>query len=104
MNAELVMEQVSRDCLGGSVLPLMMVGVWCSSALRMGWGMAWGMSASGMFVAHLACLLARRSRPYAAELNVGRVRLKEYGQVRRCVGSTSVLLVIGSSSISGFTG
>ncbi len=30
--------------------------------------MAWGMSASGMCVAHLACLLARRSRPYAAEI------------------------------------
>ena len=35
---------------------------------------------------HLACLMARRSKPYAAELKVGRVRVKEYGHVRRCVG------------------
>ena len=53
---------------------------------------------------HLACLLARRSRPYAAELKVGRVRVKEYGHVRRCVGITSVVLVIGSSSSYGVTG
>jgi hypothetical protein len=26
---------------------------------------------------HLVCLLARRSKPYAAELNVGKVRVKE---------------------------
>ena len=53
---------------------------------------------------HLVCLLARRSRPYAAELNVGRVRVKEYGQVRSCSGITSVMLGMGSSSSSGFTG
>ena len=53
---------------------------------------------------HLACLLVRRSRPYAAELKVGRIRLKEYGHVRRCVGITLVVLVMGSSSSSGVTG
>ncbi len=57
-----------------------------------------------MLDAHLTCLLARRSRPYAAELNVGRVRANEHGQVRRCVNIISVMLVIGSSSSSGFTG
>ena len=61
------------------------------------------MSASEMLVAHLACLLARISRPYAAELKVGRVRVSEHGQVRRCVGITSVVLVIGLSPSSGFT-
>ena len=66
--------------------------------------MVWGMRASGMLAAHLACLLAKRSMPYAAELKVGRVRVNEYGQVRRCVGITSVMLVIGSSSSSGLTG
>ena len=53
---------------------------------------------------HLACLLARISMPYAAELKVGRVRVKEYGHVRRCVGITSVALVISSSSSFGLTG
>ncbi len=53
---------------------------------------------------HRACLLARRSRPYAAELKVGRVMVKEYGHVRRCVGITSIVLVMGSSSSSGLTG
>ena len=44
--------------------------------------MVWGMSASRRFDDHLACLLAKRSMPYAAELNVGRVKVKEYGHVR----------------------
>ena len=44
--------------------------------------MVWGMSASRKVDDHLACLLARRSRPYDAGLNVGRVRVKEYGHVR----------------------
>ena len=66
--------------------------------------MARGMSASGMLATHLACLLARRYRPYAAEVNVGKVRLNEYGQVRRFKGITSVVLVMGSSSSSGRTG
>ena len=57
-----------------------------------------------MLAAHLACLLAKRSRPYDAELNVGKVRLNEYGQVRKFEGITSVVLVIGPSSSSGFTG
>jgi len=35
-----------------------------------------------MFVDHMACLLARRSRPYDDKLNVGRFRVKEYGHVR----------------------
>ena len=55
--------------------------------------MVCGMSVSGMLDVHLVCLLARRSRPYAAELNVGKFMVKEYGQVRSCVGITSVVLV-----------
>ena len=57
-----------------------------------------------MFDVHLACLLAKRSMPYAAEQKVGRVRVKEYGHVRRCVAITSVVLVICSSSSSGVNG
>ncbi len=53
---------------------------------------------------HLVCLLASRSRPYGAELNVGRVMVKEHGQVWSCVGITSVVLVKGSSSSVGVTG
>jgi len=49
----------------------------------MGWAMVWGTSVSGMRVDHLACLLAKRSRPYAGELKVGKVKVKEYGHVRR---------------------
>ena len=101
MKAKLVM---ARDSLEASVLPLMVVGICCRSALRMGWAMVRGMSVHGMLDVHLACLLARRSRPYAAELKVGRVRVKEYGHMRRCVGITSVVMVIGSSSSSRVTG
>ena len=56
-----------------------------------------------MFDDHIACLLASSS-PYAAELNVGRVRVKEYGHVRSWEGITSIVMVIGSSSSSGLTG
>ncbi len=98
------MQHMSLDSLGATVLPLMVVGICCNSALRMGGAMVFGMRVSGMCVVHLACLLARRSRPYAAELKVGRVRVKEYGHVRRRVGITFVVLVIGSSSNSGVTG
>ena len=73
----MVMQHMSRDNLRASVLPLMVMGICCRRALRMGWEMVWGMSVSGMLVDHLACLLARRSRPYAAELEAGRVRVKE---------------------------
>jgi hypothetical protein len=62
------------------------------------------MSASRMIDDHLACMLGRRSRPYVDVLNVGRVRVKEYGHVRSCEGITSVVLVIGSSSSFGITG
>ncbi len=62
------------------------------------------MSLFGRLDDHLTCLLARRSRPYVAELKVGRVRVKEYGHVCRCVGITSVVLVMGSSSSSALTG
>ena len=57
-----------------------------------------------MLDVHMVCLIAKRSRPYDAELNVGRVMVKEYGQVWSCVGITSVVLVKGSSSSSGVTG
>ncbi len=40
-----------------------------------------GMSESGMLVDQRVYLLARRCRPYAAVLKVGRVAVKEYGQV-----------------------
>ena len=92
------MQHMSRDILGASVLTLMVVGVCCRSAFRKGWEMVGGMSVSGMLADHLACLLARRSRQYVAELKVGRVAVKEYGHVRRCAGITSVMLVIGSSA------
>ena len=104
MKAKLVMQHMSRDNLGAFVLPLMVMGICCRSALRMGWAMVWGMSVSGMLGDHLACLLAKRSMPYADELKVDRVRVKQYGHVRRCVDITSVVMVIYSSSSSGVTG
>jgi len=100
----LVMLHVSLEGLGSIVLLLIVVGIWCSRAWRMGCGICCGMSAAGMFVDYLACLLARRSRPYAAELKVGRVTVYEYGHVRSRGGITSVVLVMGSSSSSGRTG
>jgi hypothetical protein len=104
MKVKLVMHHMSRDNLGASVLPLMVVGICCRSALRKGCEMVCRMSVFGMLEDHSACLLARRSWPYAAELNVGRVRVKDYGHVRRCADITSVVLVIGSSSSYGVTG
>ena len=77
MKAKLVMQHMSRDNLGAFVLPLMVVGICYRGALRMGGEMVWGMSVAEMLVGHLACLMARRNRPYAAELKVGRVRVKE---------------------------
>ncbi len=63
-----------------------------------------GMSVSGMLVVHFFCLLARRSNPYVAILKVGRILVKEYGQVLSWEGITWVVLVMGSSSSSGCTG
>ena len=57
-----------------------------------------------MLVDHLVWLLARKIKPYAAVLKVGRVVVKEYGQVLSWVGITWVVLVMGSSSSSGCTG
>jgi hypothetical protein len=68
------------------------------------WVMADGMSDSGVLVVHLVCLLARRSRPYVAVLNVGRFVVNEYGQVLSWGDITRVMLVMGSSSYSGCTG
>ena len=76
------MQHMSRDSLGAFVLLLMVVGICCRSPWCMGWDMVCGISSSSMFDDHLACLLARRSRPYAAALNEGRVRVKEYGPAR----------------------
>jgi len=98
------MHHMSRESFGASVLLLMVVGICCRSAWGMSWEMVWGISASRMFADHLACLLARRSRQYAAVLNVGRVRVKEYGHVRSWEGITSVVLVMGSSSSYGQNG
>ena len=66
--------------------------------------MVWGISVYGMLAGHLVCLLTRRSRPQAAVLNVGRVRVKEYGHVGSWEGITSVVLVMGSSSSFGHSG
>ena len=57
-----------------------------------------------MLVDHMACLLARRSRPYAAEQNIGKVIVHEYGHDRSWNGIASVVLVMGSSSSFGRTG
>ena len=70
----------------------------------MGCGICGGMSAAGMLVDHLACLLAKRSRPYAAKQKVGRVTVTEHGHVRSCGGIASIVLVMGSSSSSGRIG
>ena len=99
-----MMQHMSRESFGAFALLLKVVGICCKSAWRMVWEMVWGISASGMFADHLACLLARRSRPYAAELNVCRVRVKEYVHVRSWEGITSVVLVMGSSSSSSQIG
>ena len=96
MKAKLVMHHMSRDSLGAFVLPLMVDRICCRSALRKGCEMVCGMSVFGMLEDHLACLLAKKSRPCDAELKVGRIRVNEYGHVRRCAGITSVVLVIGS--------
>ena len=77
MKAELAMLQVSRESLGVFVLLLIVVGICCSNAWHVGCGMCCGMSAAWMLVDHMACLLAKSSRPLAAELNVGRVTMKE---------------------------
>ncbi len=77
MKTVLVMVQVSLDGLGASVLLLMMLGSCCRSAWRMGCGMCCGMSDVGTVVDHLACLLARSSKPYAAAQKVGRVTVNE---------------------------
>ena len=103
VKAVMVMLQVSLESLGSIVLLLIVVGIWCSRAWRVVCGICCGMSAAGMFVDHLACLLARRSRPYADELKVGRVTVNEYGHVRSWSGIASVVLVMGSSSSYGRT-
>ncbi len=62
-----------------------------------------GLSESEMVVDHRVCLLAR-SRPYVSVMKVGRVVVKEYGQVLSWEGITWVVLVMGSSSYSGCNG
>jgi hypothetical protein len=47
-----------------------------------------GMRDSRMLVVYLVWLLAKRSRPYVAVLKVGRVMVKEYGQVLSWEGIT----------------
>ncbi len=68
---------VFMESLGSIAVPLIVVGIWWSRAWRVGCGMCGGMSDAGMFVDHLACLLARRRRPYVAEQKVGRVLVNE---------------------------
>ena len=76
-----MMLQASLESLGAYVFVLTIVGVGCRIAWRVVWVMMVGMSGSVMPVDHLVRMLARRSRPYAAVLKVGRVVMKEYGQV-----------------------
>jgi hypothetical protein len=75
------MLQASLESLGASVLVLMMVGVCCRIARRIVRVMMVEMSESEMLVDHRACILARRSRPYATVMKVGRFVVKEYLQV-----------------------
>ena len=77
MKVVLVMLHVSLESLGASVLLLMMLGSCCRSAWRVGCGMVCGMRDVGTVVDHLTCLLARSSKPYAAEQKVGRVTVNE---------------------------
>ena len=77
VKAVLVMLQVFLESLGSVMVLLIVVGIWCSRALRVGCGICGGMSVFGMLVDHLACLLARRSRPYAVEKKVVRVNVNE---------------------------
>ncbi len=100
----LVMLQVSLESLGAYVLLLIVVGTCSSRAWRVSCGICCGMSATIMFVDHLVRLLARSSRPYAAEQKVGKVIVKGYRHVRNWKGITSVVLVMGSSSSSRRTG
>jgi len=96
------MLHASLECMDAFVFDLIVVGVCCRIACRMVWVM--NVKESGMLVDHLVYLLARRSRPYVAVLNVGRVMVNEYGQVLSCKVVTWVVLVMGSSSFSGCTG
>ena len=73
----LVMSHVSLENLRVVVLLLIVVGIWCSRAWRVECGTCCGMSAVGMVVDHMVCLLARWSRPYAAKQKVGRVTVNE---------------------------
>ena len=75
------MLHASLESLGPVVFDLMMVGTYCKMACLMLWVMVVGIRVFGMLVDHLACLLARRRRPYVAVMNVGRVMVKEYGHV-----------------------
>ncbi len=77
VKAVLVIVQVSLDGLGVSVLLLMMLGSCCRSAWRVGCGTVCGMRDVGIVVDHRTCLLARSSKPYAAEQKVGRVTVNE---------------------------
>ena len=100
----LVILQESLESLGPFVFDLMMLGTCCKIACRMFWVMGLGMRVSGRLVDNLACLMARIGRPYVGVPKVGRVMVKEYGQVPSWGGSTWVVSVIGSSSISGCAG
>jgi len=74
------MLHASLESLGAWVFVMMIVGTCCKMAWRMDWVMLVGMSVSEMLVVHLVCLMAR-SKPYVAVLKMGRVLVKEYGQV-----------------------
>jgi len=82
------MLHASLDSIEASGFVRMVVGVCCRIAWRMLWVKTDGMSDYGMLVVHLVCLLARRSRPYASVLKVGRIMVKEYGHALSCWGIT----------------
>jgi hypothetical protein len=79
VKARLVMLHASLECLGPYVFDLMMVVTCYGIAWRTFWVMMVGIRVSGRLVVHLVCLVAKRSRPYAAVLKVGRVAVKYYG-------------------------
>ena len=94
MKAELVLLHASLESLVPSMFNLMMIGTCCQMACRMLWVMVDAILVPGMLADHLACVLARRRRPYAAVLKVGRVMVKKYGHVLSWEGITWVVMVI----------
>ncbi len=96
-----------RSCIdherawGGLVGLLMIVGICLRRLRRTSSGKCDGIPSSGMGAVHLACRLARRSRPYETGEFVGISSMNLYGYGVRVAGRRRVVLFIGSSSSSG---